>query len=208
MNMARWSIVGMAIVFAAVSSVPAQPDSLWQIRDPRMANMFQDYRARNLGDLLTIVVNETTEFGALETRQLNKETKNGHTFGFKMSAGTDAGSTGASADVDTQNATKRKFDGTNNSTIDRKFVDRMTVTVVGVMPNGNLLIEGWRKRVLNREVRTLKVTGIVRPADIGPANTVQSSFIGQFCVSYIGKGPESAYTNHGWGGMLLNRILP
>ena len=62
--------------------------------------------------------------------------------------------------------------------------------------------------MLNREVRTLKVTGMVRPADIGPANTVQSSFIAQFCVSYIGKGPESAYTNQGWGGLLFNRLLP
>ena len=91
------------------------------------------------------MVNETTEFGALETRQLSKETKAGHTFDFKASASTDAGSTAAAADVDTQHATKRKFDGTNNSTIDRKFVDRMTVTVVGVMPNGNLIIEGWHK---------------------------------------------------------------
>jgi flagellar L-ring protein precursor FlgH len=208
MYIARCSIVGLTVVFVAISSGRAQPDSLWERRDPRMANMFQDYRARNPGDLLTIVVNETTEFGALETRQMNKETKNAFSYIFKASASTDAGSTAAATNVDNQLNTQRKFDGTNNSSIDRKFVDRMTVTVVGVMPNGNLVIEGWRKRVLNREVRTLKVSGVVRPADIGPFNTVQSSFIGNFTVAYIGKGPESSYTNQGWGGLILNKILP
>jgi flagellar L-ring protein precursor FlgH len=84
----------------------------------------------------------------------------------------------------------------------------MTVVVIGVAPNGNLLVEGYRQRILNREVRSLRVTGLVRPADIGPFNTVQSQYIGNFQVTYVGRGPESNYTNQGWGGRIINALWP
>ncbi len=183
-------------------------DSLWERRDPNTAYLFMDYRARRVGDLLTIVVNESTEFEGLEKRQMNKETATSVGYDFSGKTSTPGVSRSFSANFDGSGESKRKFDGTNNSSIDRKFLDRMTVTVVGVLPNGNLVVEGFRQRTLNREVRVLRVTGVVRPADIGPANTVQSQSIADFVVNYSGRGPESSYTNHGWWGRALNVLWP
>ena len=84
----------------------------------------------------------------------------------------------------------------------------MTVTVIAVLPNGNLVVEGFRQRVLNHEVRLLRVAGVVRPADISATNTVQSQYIADFIVHYTGRGPESSYTNHGWWGRALNVVWP
>ena len=84
----------------------------------------------------------------------------------------------------------------------------MTVTVVGVLPNGNLVVEGRRCRVITHETRVLVVSGVVRPLDIGPYNTVQSSFIADFQVVYEGKGPESSFTNQGWLGKIVNYVWP
>lgn len=183
-------------------------DDIWARRNPDHAYLFNDLRARRVGDLLTIVVNESTEFEGLEKRELNKETKTSAAYSFNGKTASDNTSRSFSADLDGSGVSQRKFDGKANSTIDRRFLDRMTVTVVDVMPNGNIIIEGFRQTVVSREVRMLRVTGIVRPADIGPFNTVLSQYIGNFNAAYAGRGPESSYTNHGWWGRFLNKAWP
>jgi flagellar L-ring protein precursor FlgH len=196
-------VLGLTSIEAA-----AQSNSLWERRDPYTAYLFEDNRARRVGDLLTIVVNESTEFGGQETRELNKETKTGANYSFSGKTASDAVGRNFAASFDGSGNSQRKFDGKANNTIDRKFLDRMTVTVVGVMPNGNLMIEGTRKQTVSREVRTLKVNGVVRPVDIGPFNTVLSQYIAEFGVAYSGRGPDSSYTNHGWWGRALNVLWP
>lgn len=183
-------------------------DSIWERRDPNTAYLFMDYRARRVGDLLTLVVNENTEFEGLEKRELNKDTKTAFGYLFSGKTASDGASRSFSANLDGSGVSARRFDGKANATIDRKFLDRMTVTVVAVLPNGNLVIQGYRKRTVTREIRVLGVTGVVRPADIGAYNTVQSQYIADFDVVYWGRGPESAYTNHGWWGRVLNVLWP
>ena len=102
----------------------------------------------------------------------------------------------------------RNFQGTANNTIDRKFLDRMTVVVVEVLPNGNLVIEGRRQSIISKECRTLIVTGVVRPLDIGAYNMVLSQSIADFVVNYETHGPESSFTNHGWLGSFMNKVWP
>src|SRR4051794_39643115 len=60
----------LTLLIILVAPTVARPDSLWERRDPYNAYLFQDYRARRVGDLLTIVVNEATEFDAQEKREM------------------------------------------------------------------------------------------------------------------------------------------
>jgi flagellar L-ring protein precursor FlgH len=106
------------------------------------------------------------------------------------------------------NNSKRQFNGSAQLSSDRRFADRITVTVVDVHPNGNLVIEGYRSRMVAGEQRVLRITGIVRPTDINGQNTVESRFVANFHVSYLGKGPESNFVNQGWLSKLFNRIWP
>ena len=198
----------LALMMWGLGEANVHAQSMWERRDPYAAYLFVDYRARQVGDLLTLVVNETTEFEALEKREMNKETKTSAGFKFSGKTASDDVGRNFTGELDGSGVSQRKFDGKNNSSIDRKFLDRMTVSVVGVMPNGNLIIEGYRRRVVSREVRILRVSGVVRPADIGPFNTVQSQYIGHFDVIYMNRGPESAYTNQGWWGRMLNVVWP
>jgi flagellar L-ring protein FlgH len=207
MRFATCLILGRAAFLSCVTAAPAQ--SLWDRRDPKTAYLFADYRARLLGDVLTITVSEVTNFEGQETRNLEKKTN--ATANFNGSGSSSVGSSGTkqfSANLTGGAQSDRKFDGQANSTIDRKFLDKMSVIVVDVYPNGNLLIEGYRGRVVSRETRMLKVTGIVRPGDIGPYNQVQSQFIANFTVTYQGRGPETNYSNQGWGGRLMNVLWP
>jgi flagellar L-ring protein precursor FlgH len=184
-------------------------DNLWDRRDPYNSHLFYDYRARRVGDILTISIDETTGSDAQEIRAMEKNTNADMSFGGKGSS-TALGKVLRSFafDLDLNSSSARKFDGKNNSTIDRKFTDRMSVMVVAVLPNGNIVFEGCRQRLITRELRTLRITGIVRPADINGDNVVQSQFIANLFVSYEGRGPESAYTNQGWGGRIVNKLWP
>lgn len=206
--MKRWGVRFLiAGLFAMTAEAHAQ--SLWDRRDPQFAYLFQDTRARNVGDLLTIVVSESTESEGTDTKELEKKTSFAAAIALKMKyAAGSVLSRNFNGDADSQGSSQRKFEGKAISNIDRRFIDRMTVTVIGVLPNGNLILEGHRTRVVTNEMRTLRVRGVVRPIDIGPYNTVQSQFIADFVVSYDGRGPESSYTNHGWLGKIVNKIWP
>ena len=205
--MKKCSIVGALLLTALPTSLNAQ--TLWDRRDPNFAHLFQDYRARNVGDILTVVIDETTGSDAQEKREMEKKT----------AASLSASGKGSSSalgqlmrsfagDLDIESASQRKFDGKANTTIQRNFTDKLSVLVIGVMPNGNLVIEGSRHRVIAREHRALRVRGIVRPADIGPFNTVQSQFVANLHVSYEGRGPETNFNNQGWGGRIFNVVWP
>ncbi|HYV38339.1 MAG TPA: flagellar basal body L-ring protein FlgH [Gemmataceae bacterium] len=199
----------LSLFVLASAAETAQAQSLWDRRDPQFANLFMDTRARYPGDLLTIVINESTEFEGTEKKELDTQTNTNAALAAKgnYSVGKLTARDFAAA-FDGSAASGRKFDGKANNSIDRRLLDRMTVTVVGVLPNGNLVVEGRRARVITNETRILVVSGVVRPLDIGPYNTIQSQFIADFRVVYEGKGPESRFTNQGWLGKVMNYVWP
>ncbi|MCA9160926.1 MAG: flagellar basal body L-ring protein FlgH, partial [Planctomycetales bacterium] len=90
----------------------------------------------------------------------------------------------------------------------QEFSDKITVQIIDVMPNGNLLLGGRRQRMVAGEIRTLIVSGMVRENDIGPNNTVSSGLIANFKVAYEGDGPESSFTQQGWASRFVNKIWP
>jgi flagellar L-ring protein FlgH len=205
----RWISLGFCLLGLAVGAPTACAQSLWERRDTQTAYLFTDTRARCVGDLLTIVVNESTEVSGMDTKALNKATSATGALNINAKAAAGGSMTRTfSGEVDGTGSSQRKFDGQANISIDRKLADRMTVIVVNVLPNGYLVVEGRRTRVISHEERTLVATGIVRPLDIGPGNIVQSQFIAEFAVTYEGHGPESSYTDHGWWGRVMNKIWP
>jgi flagellar L-ring protein precursor FlgH len=201
----------MALILAAAvpSALPAQTQTLWDRRDPSVAEMFNDMRARHVGDVLTVLIEETTGSDAQEKRLLDKKTN-------ATSSTSGSGSTSSLGQVlrsfgfglDLAATSQRTFDSTANSTIARTFTDRMSFVVIDVLPNGNLVVQGCRQRMITREMRTLRLTGVVRPADIGPSNVVQSYYIANLYISYEGRGPESTSTNQNWGGRIFNKLWP
>jgi flagellar L-ring protein precursor FlgH len=197
-----------ALAVSILCSSACGADSIWDRRDQRYAFLFRDNRARSVGDLLTVIIREATDIDHREERELEKRTKAGGLFKLAGESASPGGSSSVSADFDTSTTSERTFDGSAEFTSEREFADRITVTVVDVLPNGNLLIQGRRRRLIAGEVRTLVVSGIVRPSDISPRNTIESSYIANFAVKYEGKGEESSYSRQGWLGRLINRIWP
>jgi flagellar L-ring protein FlgH len=187
---------------------PAWADSLWERRTPQAGYLFVDTRARLVGDLLTVIVNENTGVDNRDKREMNKASNAGGVFNFAGETSAGSLSRSASVDFDAQGSATRGFKGESEYSSGQRLLDRMTLAVVGVYPNGNLAVEGFRQRLVSREVRTLRLTGIVRPQDIGPGNTIQSQFIANLHLTYGGDGPQSRFTNQNWLSRFINVLWP
>ena len=205
----RWKLVWMttAAVIPAIASSIGHADSIWDRRDHRNAYLFVDNRARRVGDLLTIAVKETTGAKNNEGRKLNKDTAVSGKFNFAGKT-TGMGSRSAAADVSANQSSDRKFQGSAEYESDRRLLDQMSVTVIDVLPNGNLVIEGYRERVISNEIRILRISGIVRPNDIEGNNIIESRFIAIGSIKLDGAGAENHFTNQGWLGRTTNKVWP
>jgi flagellar L-ring protein FlgH len=202
------------LLAAAVAAVtlpapqPAPADSLWSRRERRDGYLFEDTRARQIGDLLTVAINENSNIGNNEQTVLDKTTSFAHAFSYKGDSSSGSTSLKGAADLSLSGSSNRTLNGQAQLTSTRVYTDFMAVTVIDKLPNGNLVVEGHRTRFVAGEERTIRLTGIVRPTDIGFQNTVQSQFIANFQISYVGKGPDTTFNHYGWFGRAINFIWP
>ncbi|MBX9625895.1 MAG: flagellar basal body L-ring protein FlgH [Gemmataceae bacterium] len=224
--MRRWVLAVGGLGVGAAPVVVA--DSIWDRRDPRYAFLFQDNRARQVGDLLTIAVTETTVAAEQDARaQTRAATTSGQLglFGtgttFAPAAGVVAGGTGGGGGTTPAGQAARgvvlplpsaqaaaTFSGAATMNTNRVFTDRIGVTVVDIMPNGNLVVEGYRSRVVQGEERVLRITGVVRQQDVAVGNIVPSQFVANFRISYLGRGPATRTTRPGWLGRVYDAVRP
>jgi flagellar L-ring protein precursor FlgH len=201
--MKRWVLAVTTAI--GVSAPIGLADSIWDRRDPRYSYLFEDNRARHVGDIITIAIAENTVANDSDVRALSKTTAATAAAQFGSGSGSSGGATVAPILNVTSN---RTFNGNAAYTMTRVFTDQMNAVVVDIMPNGNLVVEGYRSRVVAGEERVLRFTGIVRQADIGTANIVSSNQIANFRISYLGRGPESHFANQGYLGRIFNHLWP
>lgn len=183
-------------------------EDLWDKRRPDRAFLFADTLARDVGDLVTLVISENANVDQRDDRALKKSAGKSGSFDFAGSAGGDLGSAAGNAALDTTASVGREFDGSASFSSARQFSDRITLTVMDVLPNGNLVVSGRRMINVDRDQRELIVSGVVRPSDINPDNTVNSRFVSELRVNYVGEGTDAKYTKPGWLSSIANRFSP
>lgn len=203
-------ILGLVLSVCVFSPAFLNADSIWQRHNFFSSFLYVDNRARRMGDVVTVLIAESTDIQHQDQRNLNRKTDTGGGVSLNGSiTGTSKGAsrtstTGLTNDVNVN----RGFTGTSGYNINQTFTDTVTCTVVAVLPNGNLMIEGFRQRVVTREVRTLRLCGVIRPMDIDYDNTIPSTFVANFQIQYLGRGVETDFTNQGWWSRVMNRIWP
>ncbi len=202
--MNRTVALGMIVLTLGVADI-SFAGSIWAKRDANMKTVYADDVARNIGDVLTIKIIEDSKVDNKAKRDLQKETARSSDFngrleiedlipsmpGFTMSA--------ASA-----NELKSKADFKD----ERSFEDSVSVVVVDILPNGNLVVIGTRDRNIAGDIQTIEVSGIVRPSDIAFDNTVRSEQVANFRIVSQNSGVSSPYTKPGWLGRIFDIIWP
>ena len=156
--------------------------------------LFDDNNARNIGDVLTIVLNENTNASSSANTSATKDQK------------VDLPSPKLAGDTVTKNGKEilnneveagREFNGQGTSAQNSSFSGTISVTVAKVLPNRNLIIRGEKLVRLNQTEEFIRFSGIVRPQDIKPDNTVESNRVANVHVMYAGSGAISAANSMG-----------
>lgn len=180
----------------------ANAGSIWAKRDKNKRDQFTDDVARKIGDILTITISEGSTVDNETKRDLSKETSRSTTFDGKIGNFTDLGEFGVSAD------SSNKMNGQVKYEADRSFVDSITVVVVDILPNGNLVIMGSRTRKIEGDNQMIEVSGIVRPSDINFDNVITSEKVADFHIFVKNSGVSESFSQPGWLDKILNKIWP
>lgn len=145
-------------------------------------SLFSDIKANKVGDILTVNVYENTQ-------ATNKtEIKTEKTGKFSTSGGPGLGTLSFIPIFGAKGENKNSFDGKGESLRKRNLRARMSVTVVAVKENGDLIIEGNRTVGISNDRETMTLTGVVRQRDINPGNSIDSYLIAEAQIMYRGKG--------------------
>ena len=195
--------VVIAVVFSVLFAVAfAQGGSIWAKRDRNSRNIYADDTARNIGDVLTIKISEDSKIDNTAKRDLQKDVTKSTTFNGKIGNFADLGDLGVSAQ------SSNKLNGKADYKDQRTFEDSITVTVVDIQPNGNLVVMGVRNRNINGDTQTIEVSGIVRPSDILFDNTIKSTQVADFRLVSKDGGIAAPYTKPGWLGGIFDIVWP
>jgi flagellar L-ring protein precursor FlgH len=163
--------------------------------------LFADLKARRVGDVLTIRLTEST------AASKSAVTKTAKTTGVNNTGPTILGRTITAAGVPiftTTLAGSDSFDGEGSSTQGNSFTGSLTVTVMEVQQNGNLVIQGDKTLKLNQGDEFVHVSGVIRRADIASDNTVTSDRVADAHISYSGKGVIDSSNRMGWLARFFN----
>jgi flagellar L-ring protein precursor FlgH len=199
----------MLIVIAAIHTVllsdGLQAGSIWAKRSKTVPSVFSDDVARNIGDVLTIKIAEGSKVDNKATTDLQKQTAQSSNFNGNLGVGHILPTVpGFTADAQSNNSLKGKADIQD----ERSFTDQVTVVVVDLLPNGNLVVTGTRDRDIAGDIQTIEVSGIVRRSDIAYDNTIKSQQVANFRIVTKNAGLSASYSQPGWLGKIINVIWP
>jgi len=178
---------------------PSSNGAIYQVG--RDVALFENPIAHHVGDIVTIVLNEATnaqKSAVTTTQKSTTDTLPG--ISLLGSPVTLHGSSVLSANVNDAN----KFDGEGNSTQSNSLTGYITATVTKVLPNGNLYLKGEKKIWINQGQESVLVSGVIRPIDLAPDNSIPSYKVASARISYGGKGAVNDANAPGWLSRFFN----
>lgn len=190
----------------------AERASLWQQGSD---GFFADQRARQVGDILTIIINIDDE--ASLSNISGRLRRGGASIGFprllgyqnkldRLLPGVDEADISGEDLVDVEGSLSTLGTGT----IDRneEISLKIAALVVQMLPNGNMVLAGRQEVKVNRELRELRVAGIIRPEDVQMDNTIPYEKMAEARITYGGEGQISRQQRQSYGEGVMDIILP
>lgn len=207
--------IGLSPERAAIAvPPPASPryaysrGSLW---DAGPTSLFGDRRARNLGDIMTVVI-EIDDKAQISNRS-GRSRSGSEEMGINELLGLQnlTGGllpNGSSISTATDFSSSSTANGSGSISRNEKITLRVAATVVDVLDNGHLVVLGVQEVRVNFELRELQVAGIVRPEDISRRNEITYDKIAGARISYGGRGRISDVQQPRYGQQIYDIISP
>jgi flagellar L-ring protein precursor FlgH len=197
---------------AALAVPPPQPAryayqqaSLW---DTAPTGLWGDRRAKNLGDILTITIEIDDQAEMKNTTTRTRQGSESAEVGGFLGAANVLPPGMMKLNPNLEIGSQSDYSGDGSVKRNEKLTLRVAATVVEVLPNGHLVIQGDQEVRVNFELRDLQVTGIVRPEDISRYNEVPYDRIAGARISYGGRGQLSSAQQPCYGQQAVDRLMP
>lgn len=169
------------------------------------ADFFRDPRASRQGDLLTVRIGIDDKASLNSTSNRSRKSSADGAVGLNLDwMGQTKADLSGEASVDSNSSSA----GQGTTARSERIELSVAAMVTRVMPNGSLLIEGSQEVEVNFEQRVLHVSGLVRPVDISPDNSISYEKIAEARISYGGRGRISEVQQPAWGQQIWDRISP
>lgn len=165
--------------------------------------LFEDRRARMVGDTLVINLSERTQ--AAKKSSSSADRSQDIEVSVPRIAGVPLkGAQGIGVQANSENV----FAGKGASSADNNFTGTITVTVIEVLPNGNLLVSGEKKVAINQGDEFIRFSGVVNPTQVTASNTVSSTQVADARIEYRASGYIDDAQVMGWLGRFFLSFLP
>jgi len=176
-------------------------NSLWR---PGARAFFKDQRAKQVGDVMTVVVNIQNERAQLSasTQRSRESSENGALTSFFNISPLENAEPHVGAEADSNYSGTGSVDRSENVNL------RLAAVVLQVLPNGNLAVAGRQEVRVNGDLRELEVRGVIRPEDIRSDNTITWDKIAEARISYGGRGTISDVQQPRYGQQLFDVLFP
>ncbi|PIT74817.1 flagellar basal body L-ring protein FlgH [Limnohabitans sp. G3-2] len=184
-------------------------------------NWFGRVGAYNVGDVITVLLNESTQAGRTQSGSVKRGAKNDV---IPTSAAAPGGLNAKVQNMRLPNVlgynaqgvlngvdlSKANIESSGGGDADQKasLIGDVSVTVSEVLANGNLMVRGEKQLALTEGAEIIQVSGIIRPEDISPNNTVQSRRLANAQIAYRGTGDMANAATAGWGTKALLKLWP
>ena len=182
-------------------------DSLWH--DDTSRPMYADKRGMNVGDIITIAVQETSSANKDNATTTERQSSLSAAISSFLYSPASSGllTKGGALPAMAYNS-DHKHAGNGTIKDSESIVAQIAVRIIDVLPNGNLVIEGKRETSFSGERQTIILRGVVRSEDVARDNTVLSYNVADATIQIIGKGTVSDTQNKGWFNRLWDKINP
>lgn len=166
--------------------------------------LFEDRRPRNIGDIVTIMIQEKTNAAKSVSTNTDRSGEAGMEVG--LAPAILPGDLGSRQNFGiTGNNTSK---GTGSSRADNMFSGTLTTTVIGVMSNGNLQVAGEKQIAINRGSEYIRFSGVVDPRSISGSGTVSSTLVADARIEYRSRGVMDEVQTMGWLQRFFLNISP
>jgi flagellar L-ring protein precursor FlgH len=177
----------------------ASTGSIYQAGASR--TLFEDRRARHVGDTITVTITENTSAATKSNTSVAKTGSINASLGPNLNL---PGRTLTELKANSSNIASGKGDAAANNV----FTGTITVTVVEVLPNGNLLVSGEKQVAIGHGQEYIRLSGVVNPFFVNAANTIASSQIADARIEYKESGAISEAQVMGWLARFFLSALP
>lgn len=163
--------------------------------------LFEDNKARRIGDILSINFNEQTT--ASKAADLSHEKHSSEKISLPSLFGM-AVQTATGSKLSTEASADNTFNGKGSADQKNSLQGDISVTVFDLLPNGDLKVRGEKRLTLNQGDEYVRLSGIVRPIDIDTSNTVSSNKLADATIMYTGSGSMADASKEGWVARIFN----